>query len=165
MLGVPFLAKPVAAVPVAPRDIDAADRRAVPSNIELPLYVREGVEAYMLDNPGSSFGTVVLAGFRKLGIRIEDEDLVPERAMRKVRSRVTFPDDTPNTLRATTLRLPRYARVRAEAYLLDHPDMRLRHLVMAGFRKLGIHVEPADLIAERTNVLAQARKPAREPTQ
>ena len=165
MLGVLSLAKPAAAVPIALKGLDAADRRLVPSNIELPLYVRQGVEAYMLDNPGTAFGTVVLAGFRKLGIAIEDEDLVPERAMRKVRARGTSPDDTPNTLSATTLRVPRYARVRAEAYLLDHPDMRLRHLVMAGFRKLGIHVEPDDLIAERTNVLAQARRPAKETPQ
>ncbi len=49
-----------------------------------------------------------------------------------------------------------YVRVRAEEYLLDHPQMRFRHLVMAGFKKLGIKVDKDDLVAERQNVLAAA---------
>lgn len=132
------------------------DRRLIASNIELPLYVREGVEAYMLAHEGSTFRTVVMTGFRKLGIAIEDEDLVPERAMRTPRKREALASDTPATLKATSIRVPRYVRVRAEDYLLDHPEMRFRHLVMAGFKALGIKIDKADLVTERQNVLAAA---------
>jgi len=44
----------------------------------------------------------------------------------------------------------------------DHPtilhalQMRFRHLVMAGFKKLGIKVDKDDLVTERQNVLAAA---------
>ena len=134
----------------------AVDRRPIASNIELPLYVREGVEAYMLANEDTTFRTVVMSGLRALGIDVEEEDLVPERAMRKPRKRAAKDDDTPDTLKPTSIRVPRYVRVRAEQYLLKHPEMRFRHLVMAGFKKLGIKINEEDLIAERQNVLADA---------
>ena len=134
----------------------AIDRRLIASSIELPIYVREGVEAYMIAHEDSTFRTIVMEGLRALGIAIDDEDMIPERAMRTPRKRDVKPDDTPATLRPTSIRLPRYVRVRAEEYLLDHPQMRFRHLVMAGFRKLGIPVNKADLVAERQNVLAAA---------
>ena len=140
--------------PAAPT---AADRRLLASNIELPLYVREGVEAYMLANEDTTFRTVVMAGFRELGIQIEDEDLVPERAMRTPRKREPMEGDTPDTLKPTSIRVPRYVRLRAEEYLLTRPHMRFRHLVMAGLRELGIKVDDKDLIAERQNVLAASR--------
>jgi len=91
-----------------------------------------------------------------LGIAIEDEDMIPERAMRTPRKRAVTPDDTLATLKPTSFRLPRYVRVSAEEYLLDRPQMRFRHLVMAGFKKLGIKVHKDDLVAERQNVLAAA---------
>ena len=151
----------MAHVPFPPRPnhvtATAVDRRPIASNIELPLYLRDGVAAYMLDNPGSTFRTVVMAGLRELGIVIEDEDLVPERAMRTPRKREVREHDTPKTLRATSLRLPRYVRLRAEDHLLEHPNMRFRHLVMAGFKRLGISVDDEDLVAERQNVLAACR--------
>lgn len=139
---------------------DATDRRPIATSIELPIYVREGVEAYMVAHEDSTFRTVVMEGLRALGIAIDDEDMIPERAMRTPRKRDVGPDDTPATLKPTSIRLPRYVRVRAEEYLLVHPEMRFRHLVMAGFRKLGIKVHKADLLAERQNVLAAA--PARQ---
>ena len=158
MFGVAPLQKPTPArrrrAPAAPA---AIDRSLLASNIELPLYVREGVEAYMLDHPGSTFRTVVMSGFRALGIEIEDEDLIPERAMRTLRKREAVEGDKPTTLKPTTLRLPRYVRVRAEEYLLDRPDMRFRHLVMAGFKKLGIKINSNDLVTERKNVMAALR--------
>ncbi len=161
IFGVALLQKPIPArrrrAPAVPI---AADRRLLASNIELPLYVREGVEAYMLGHPGSTFRTVVMSGFRALGIEIEDEDLIPERAMRTPRKREALEGDEPTTLKPTTLRLPRYVRVRAEGYLLDYPDMRFRHLVMAGFKKLGIKINNADLVTERQNVLASLRRQA-----
>ena len=144
----------------APAASTAADRRLLASNIELPLYVREGVEAYMLDHPGSTFRTVVMSGFRALGIEIEDEDLIPERAMRTPRKREAVKGDEPSTLKPTTLRLPRYVRVRAEEYLLDRPDMRFRHLVMAGFKNLGVKINSDDLLTERQNVMASLRRQA-----
>ena len=134
----------------------AIDRQLIASNIELPIYVRDGVEAYMIAHEGSTFRTVVMEGLRALGIAIDDEDMIPERAMRRPRKRDVKPDDTPATLKPTSTRLPRYVRVRAEEYLLDHPQMRFRHLVMAGFEKLGIMVNKDDLVAERQNVLAAA---------
>lgn len=130
------------------------DRRLLASNIELPMYVREGVETYMLDNPGTTFRTVVMIGLRALGVEIDDEDLVAERAMKTPRKRETLETDTRKTLKPTSIRLPRYVRLRAEKYLLDHPEMRFRHLVMAGFKELGITIDAEDLIAERQNVLA-----------
>ena len=141
----------------APAAPTAADRRLLASNIELPLYVREGVEAYMLANEDTTFRTVVMAGLRELGIQIEDEDLVPERAMRKPRKREPMEGDTPDTLKPTSIRVPRYVRLRAEEYLLTRPQMRFRHLVMAGLRELGIKVDDKDLVAERQNVLAASR--------
>jgi hypothetical protein len=155
MYGVQALpTRPPARSPRAPARSAAGDKQVLASNIELPLYVREGVEAYMLDNPGHTFRTVVMSGLKAIGIDIDDEDLIPERAMRTPRQREVLPDDTPHTLKPTSIKLPRYVRVRAEEYLLGHPQMRFRHLVMAGFLQLGIHVEAADLIAERQNVLA-----------
>jgi len=134
----------------------ALDRRLIASNIELPIYVRQGVEDYMIAHEGSTFRTVVLEGLRAVGIAIDDEDMIPERAMRTPRKRDVQPGDTSATLKPTSIRLPRYVRVRAEEYLLDHPQMRFRHLVMAGFKKLGIKVDKDDLVTERQNVLAAA---------
>jgi hypothetical protein len=142
----------------------AVDRRPIASNIELPLYVREGVEAYMVAHEDTTFRTVIMEGLRALGIEIDDEDLVPERAMRKLRQRLAKPGDTPDTLKPTNIKLPRYVRVRAEDYLLDHPEMRFRHLVMAGFKALGIAIKDEDLITERQNVLAEAPHPSRRRT-
>ena len=139
---------------VAPGPID---RRPVASNIELPVYVREAVEAYMIAHEGSTFRTVAMEGLRALGIAIDDEDMIPERAMRTPRKRDVQPEDTPTTLKPTSIRLPRYVRVRAEEYLLDYPEMRFRHLIMAGFKKLGMQIDDADLVTERRNVLAAPR--------
>jgi len=135
----------------------ALDRRPVSCNIAVPIYVREGVEAYMLAYEDSTFRTVVMQGLRALGIAIDDEDMIPERAMRKPRKRDVKPDDTSETLKPTSIRLPHYVRARAEEYLLGHPQMRFRHLVMAALKELGIEVNDDDLVAERQNVLAVAR--------
>lgn len=155
MIGVVFLAQSPPARS-RPPTAGAVDRRLISSNIELPLYVREGVGTYMLDHEKSSFRTVVMEGLRALGIDIEDEDMIPERAMRTPRKRVMRETDTPATRLATSIRLPRYVRLRAEEYLLHSPEMRFRHLVMAGFRKLGIEIDKADLVTERQNVVAKA---------
>ncbi len=136
------------------------DRRPVSCNVALPTYVCEGLEAYMMAHEGSTFRTVVMQGLRSLSIAIEDEDMIPERAMRKPRKRDAKPGDSPATLRPTSIRLPYYVRARAEGYLLDHPQMRFRHLVMAALKKLGIEVHDDDLVAERQNVLAAARAQA-----
>lgn len=133
---------------------DVIDRRLVPCNIALPLYVRDGVEAYMSAHDDSTFRTVVMQGLRALGIGVEDEDMIPERAMRKLRKRDVNSEDTPATLKPTSIRLPYYVRARAEEYLMGHPQMRFRHLVMASLKELGIEVNDDDLVAERQNVLA-----------
>jgi len=141
----------------APRRRTAAgslDRRPVSCNVAVPVYVRDGLQAYMLTHEDSTFRTVVMQGLRALGIAIDDEDMIPERAMRKPRKRDVQPDDAPETLKPTSIRLPYYVRARAEEYLLDHPQMRFRHLVMAALKELGIEVNDNDLKAERQNVLA-----------
>jgi len=143
--------------PSAPRRRTAAgslDRRPVSCNVAVPVYVREGLEAYMLAHEASTFRTVVMQGLRALGITIEDEDMIPERAMRRPRKRDVQPDDAPTTRKPTSVRLPYYVRAHAEEYLLDHPQMRFRHLVMAALKELGIEVSDVDLVAERRNVLA-----------
>lgn len=145
---------PTVDAPSRRRAAGVLDRRLIASNVQLPVYVRDGVEAYMLAHQGSTLRTVVMEGFRALGIDIEDDDMIPERAMRTPRKRTRGPGDTASTLRPTSIKLPRYVRVRAEEYLLDHPQMRFRHLVMAAFKKLGIEVHENDLVAERQNVLA-----------
>jgi hypothetical protein len=45
-----------------------------------------------------------------------------------------------------------------EEYLLNHPEMRFRHLIMAGLRELGVDINSEDLVAERQNVLDSARR-------
>ena len=124
----------------------AADRALIPVTVQLPAYVRERVDAHLVDNPGANLRTLVLEGFRALKIQIDDEDLTTPRATRKLRER------DPKLVHQTTLRLPRYVRGAAEEYLIDHPQMRFRNLVMAGFRALGIKIDDEDLIAERQNV-------------
>jgi len=140
----------------APRRTAAGslDRRPVSCNVAVPVYVRENLQVYMLAHEDSTFRTVVMQGLRALGIAIEDEDMIPERAMRRPRKRDVQPDDAPETLKPTSIRLPYYVRARAEEYLLDHPQMRFRHLVMAALKELGIEVNDNDLVAERQNVLA-----------
>lgn len=143
--------------PPRPTAAGSLDRRPVSCNIAVPVYVRENLQAYMLAHEDSTFRTVVMQGLRSLGIAIDDEDMIPERAMRRSRKRDVQPDDTPGTLKPTSIRLPYYVRARAEEYLLDHPQMRFRHLAMAALKELGIEVNDEDLVAERQNVLAVAR--------
>lgn len=148
MLGVECLPKrPSAPARARPR-WSAADKTLIPVTVELPAYVRERVDAHILDNPGTNLRFLVLEGFQSLGIAIDEEDLIAERKTVKLRQREARP------VTQTTIRLPRYVRGLAEEYLLDHPEMRLRHLVMAGFRSLGIEINDEDLIAERQNVAA-----------
>jgi hypothetical protein len=45
--------------------------------------------------------------------------------------------------------------VAAEAYLLTHPEMRFRQLIMAGFKALGIDIDDEDLVTQRRSVLAR----------
>ena len=59
------------------------------------------------------------------------------------------PEDPRRVLKGTSLELPAYVWDQARAYLNDKPDMRFRHMVMAGFRALGLEIDDEDLIAER----------------
>ncbi len=58
-------------------------------------------------------------------------------------------EDPRRVLKGTSLELPAYVWDQARAYLNDKPDMRFRHMVMAGFRALGLEIDDEDLIAER----------------
>ncbi len=58
-------------------------------------------------------------------------------------------EDPRRVLKATSLELPAYVWDQARAYLNDKPDMRFRHMVMAGFRALGLEIDDEDLVAER----------------
>ena len=58
-------------------------------------------------------------------------------------------EDPRRVLKGTSLELPAYVWEQARAYLNDKPDMRFRHMVMAGFRALGLEIDDEDLVAER----------------
>jgi hypothetical protein len=133
------------------------DKTPIRSNLSVPAYVRSNVNAYIADHPGTTFGTVVLRGFASLGIAIDPEDMKAERPRRNARTQP--PDLKPEDDITTTLVLPHYVRARAEAYLLNHGDMRLRNLVMAGFASLGIEIRPEDLKTERRNPLGARSNP------
>ena len=57
--------------------------------------------------------------------------------------------DPRRSLKGTSLELPAYVWDQAREYLNDKPDMRFRHLVMAGFKSLGFEIDDQDLVAER----------------
>ena len=62
------------------------------------------------------------------------------------------PADAPpdrRKLRGTSIELPAYVWDQIRAYLDTHPEMRVRHMVMAGFQALGLQIDPEDLVAER----------------
>lgn len=49
------------------------------TSLELPDYVWEAAREYLNDKPDMRFRNMVMAGFRALGLNIDDEDLVAER--------------------------------------------------------------------------------------
>ncbi len=52
-------------------------------------------------------------------------------------------------LRGTSIELPTYVWDQVRTYLEEHPEQRVRHMIMAGFQALGLQIDPEDLIAER----------------
>jgi hypothetical protein len=52
-------------------------------------------------------------------------------------------------LKGTNIELPAYVWEQVRAYLDEHPEQRVRHMVMAGFQALGLEIDPEDLVAER----------------
>ena len=52
-------------------------------------------------------------------------------------------------LRGTNVELPVYVWDQVRIYLDEHPEQRIRHMVMAGFQALGLQIDPEDLVAER----------------
>lgn len=130
----------------------ALDRSPLKTNLELPAYVRERLDAYIEAHPGSTFRSVIMEGLVELGIEIDENDIRPERARRHARVTSNWARLNPSDITTTSVVLPQYVRARAEEYLLDHPDMRFRHLVLAGLAALGIKIHAEDMIAERQNV-------------
>lgn len=49
------------------------------TSLELPDYVWEAAREYLNDKPDMRFRNMVMAGFRALGLKIADEDLIAER--------------------------------------------------------------------------------------
>lgn len=49
------------------------------TSLELPEYVWEAAREYLNDKPDMRFRNMVMAGFRSLGLEIDDEDLIAER--------------------------------------------------------------------------------------
>lgn len=49
------------------------------TSLELPDYVWEAAREYLNDKPDMRFRNMVMAGFRALGLEIDDEDLIAER--------------------------------------------------------------------------------------
>ena len=139
----------------------AHDRSPLRTNLALPAYVRERLDAYIEAHPGTTFRSVIMEGLAELGIEIDEDDMTPERARRRARATSDWARLDPSDITTTSLVLPRYVRARAEAYLLDHPDMRFRHLVLAGLAALGIKIHAEDMVAERQNVSGLIVKPGR----
>lgn len=139
----------------------ALDRSPLRTSLELPAYVRERLDAYIEAHPGTTFRSVIMEGLAELGIEIDEDDMTPERARRRTRATSDWARLNPADITTTSLVLPQYVRARAEEYLLDHPDMRFRHLVLAGLAALGIEIHAEDMIAERQNVSALMIKPSR----
>lgn len=52
-------------------------------------------------------------------------------------------------LKATNVELPAYVWEQVRTYLDEHPEQRVRHMIMAGFQALGLKIDPEDLVAER----------------
>ena len=52
-------------------------------------------------------------------------------------------------LKKTSLELPQYVWDQVRTYLDDHPEQRVRQMIMSGFEKLGLQIDPEDLVAER----------------
>ena len=52
-------------------------------------------------------------------------------------------------LRGTNVEFPVYVWDQVRTYLDAHPDQRIRHMIMAGFKALGLEIDPEDLVAER----------------
>lgn len=52
-------------------------------------------------------------------------------------------------LKGTNIEFPAYVWEQVRAYLDEHPEQRVRHMVMAGFQALGLKIDPEDLVAER----------------
>ena len=61
-------------------DEDQSDRRALTrTSLELPAYIWEQTREYLNANPEKRFRNMVMAGFRELGLQVDDADLVAER--------------------------------------------------------------------------------------
>ena len=58
-------------------------------------------------------------------------------------------EDERRKLKGTSIELPAYVWTQVRAYLDEHPEQRVRHMIMAGFQALGLQIDPVDLIAER----------------
>lgn len=52
-------------------------------------------------------------------------------------------------LKGTNIEFPAYVWEQVRSYLDEHPEQRVRHMVMAGFQALGLQIDPEDLVAER----------------
>ena len=57
--------------------------------------------------------------------------------------------DARRQLKGTSIELPAYVWEQVRVYLDEHPEQRIRHMVMAGFQALGLQIDPEDLVAER----------------
>lgn len=107
----------------------------------LPADVREQIEEYVNDNDTSLQQTIMLA-FTKMGVHVEDEDLVHSRK-RRLKPRKPQKDGTVGV----SIYIPNYVRFSAEEILRDKPNMRLVNLLLAGLQQLGIKVDDRHLSA------------------
>ncbi len=57
--------------------------------------------------------------------------------------------DPRRKLKGTNIEFPTYVWEQVRSYLDEHPEQRVRHMVMAGFQALGLKIDPEDLVAER----------------
>ena len=58
---------------------DAPCQKACPTSIDIPHYVMDQIREYLAEHRELKFKHMVLLGLTKLGIKVEPEDLKPER--------------------------------------------------------------------------------------
>lgn len=123
-----------------PKRSSKARRELLRSYVRLSAYLWNEMHEYSETHPQTSAKTVLVAGLQKLGMQVDDEDLVARRA----RPIQQYGDDTdPMQQVATTIQLPRYLWKQIEDYAAQ-ARISKRHVFVRGLKELGLHVRDED---------------------
>ena len=123
-----------------PKRSPKARRELLRSFLRLSAYLWNEMHAYSETHPQTSAKTVLVAGLKELGMKVDDEDLVALRA-RPIRP---CGDETgPLSQVSTTIQLPRYLWEQIENYA-EQERISKRHVFVRGLKALGMQVRPED---------------------